>query len=492
MKTHLARIALASIATGAAFAVFDLLLNVVFGESWQLFIGRASFAAAAAALTGLDVSRKAKNDREKLQCALSERELLLESVEVTPAPYALYDKQDRLVAWNKSYQELHEPVFSSLEPPLHYADLMRATLGRTLPPDAVEKAVAERVAAQKRADGTPYDRAYAKGWYRVCKQRTRSGAIAGFASDITELKRREADLGESEARYRALAETSPTGIWRIDASGEPLYANQALIELLGVAPDAPGDLRRLLETVSNAMLARRQARQGSGRFEAQLYTASGERRHVLVVTTEWLSSKDETESCIATLVDITELKAAQDRVEHLATHDVLTGLGNRALFGRRLEAAVAASAATPVSLIAVDLDHFKEVNDRYGHSSGDAVLQETAARMRASAREKDLICRLGGDEFALLLEGATREAAREIAFRVLHALTSPFTIEGHELRIGASIGIAGAPSDGTSAEELLHKADIALYRIKRQGRCDIGMFAEESEAETQSAAIEAA
>jgi PAS domain-containing protein len=212
MTTSLARVALTVIAVSMAVAVSELALQLALGGSGQSIIAGATLAASASALTGLSVYRRAKLDRKALEQVLAERELLLESVEVTPAPYALYDNQDRLVAWNKSYRELHEPAFCSLGQPRRYADLIRATLRSTLPPEAVEKAVAERVAAQAQADGTPYDRPYSKGrWYRVCKQRTRSGAIAGFASDITELKQREADLAESEARYRALAETSPAG-----------------------------------------------------------------------------------------------------------------------------------------------------------------------------------------------------------------------------------------------------------------------------------------
>jgi diguanylate cyclase (GGDEF)-like protein/PAS domain S-box-containing protein len=460
--------------------------------AWQLLVAASSLIAGLAAFAHLEVRRNARSERRRLEGALGERELLLESIEVTPTPFALYDKNDRLIAWNKSYQDIHGPGFIKLTQPIYYADLMRAALSETLPSEALEAAVAERVAAQARADGSQHDRQYGSGrWFRISKQRTRSGAIAGFASDITELKHREAELAESEARYRALAETSPTGIWRIDEAGRPLYANSALLGLLGFAGDTPTDndeLRRRLDEVSTAMLAERRSGQARGRFETRLRTMQGDERHVLVVTTDWLPSKDATQSCLATIVDIHELKLAQARIEHLATHDLLTGLGNRVRFERSLDEAIATAHLdrTPVTLLAIDLDHFKEVNDRYGHLGGDATLRQAAERMRAATRRVDLAYRLGGDEFAIILPKAMPAMAQACAERLLAAFLMPFDLDGRQVQLGASIGIANFPDDSASAEELLRHADIALYRMKRRGRGGIAPFAEDIAQDTQS------
>ncbi|MBL8706918.1 MAG: PAS-domain containing protein, partial [Rhodospirillales bacterium] len=149
--------------------------------------------------------------------ALEQRRLLLESIEVTPTPFALYDADDRLVASNSSYRDIHEPAFSRLRQPIHYRDLMLAVARQILPPDQVEAAVRERVATHRAGDGTPVDRVYPSGrWYRVHKVRTKSGAIAGFASDVTELKHREAELVAAEARVRDFAETASDWFWESD------------------------------------------------------------------------------------------------------------------------------------------------------------------------------------------------------------------------------------------------------------------------------------
>ena len=160
---------------------------------------------------------------------LLERRLLLESVQVTPTPFALYDADDVLVTSNASYRELHEPAFSTVPRPIRYRDLMRAVAERTLPPERVEAAVEERVAAQRCADGTPHDRFYPNGhWLRVNKVRTASGAIAGFASDITELKQRETELVASEARLRDFAETASDWFWETDLMQRIVFVSDKL------------------------------------------------------------------------------------------------------------------------------------------------------------------------------------------------------------------------------------------------------------------------
>jgi diguanylate cyclase (GGDEF)-like protein len=242
--------------------------------------------------------------------------------------------------------------------------------------------------------------------------------------------------------------------------------------------------------VSAESLGVRRSGEARGRFETRLRTMQGEERDVLVVTTGWLPSKDTSETCVATIVDISELKLAHARIEHLATHDMLTGLGNRVRFERALDEAVAAAHAdkTSVALLAIDLDHFKEVNDLYGHPGGDATLREAADRMRAAMRRVDLACRLGGDEFAVILPNATPRLVQACAERLLAAFLPPFDLDGRQARLGASIGIANFPEDSASAEELMRHADIALYRMKRRGRGGIAAFAEDDGREAQAAA----
>jgi PAS domain S-box-containing protein len=186
------------------------------GHPWTALIA----GTAGGIVVGLGAAQAviARNDAQTAE-ALEERRLLLESIEVTPTPFALYDADDRLVASNSSYRDIHEPAFSQLPQPIHYRDLMLAVARQILPPEQVEAAVRERVATHRAGDGAPMDRVYPSGrWYRVHKVRTKSGAIAGFASDVTELKRREAELVAAEARVRDFAETASDWFWESDAA----------------------------------------------------------------------------------------------------------------------------------------------------------------------------------------------------------------------------------------------------------------------------------
>ena len=161
------------------------------------------------------------------------------------------------------------------------------------------------------------------------------------------------------------------------------------------------------------------------------------------------------------------------RIEHLAHHDALTGLANRALFRERLGRALAAARRRggPVAVLCLDLDRFKPVNDTLGHPVGDALLRAVAARLLACVREGDTAARLGGDEFAVLQAGAGQpEAAGALARRLVEALSAPYEVLGHQVVVGASVGVALAPGDGGDPDELLKRADMALYRAKADGR----------------------
>jgi diguanylate cyclase (GGDEF)-like protein/PAS domain S-box-containing protein len=173
------------------------------------------------------------------------------------------------------------------------------------------------------------------------------------------------------------------------------------------------------------------------------------------------------------VIDITERKAAEEQIARLARSDGLTGLANRATFMERLRQLYAAAkrGAPHFAVLYLDLDRFKPVNDTLGHPIGDRLLQEVAQRLRECTRQSDLVARLGGDEFAILQAELSELAnASELATKLLEALSAPFVIEGHGIRIGASIGISPFNAESDSSEVLLSRADIALYRAKEEGR----------------------
>ena len=176
---------------------------------------------------------------------------------------------------------------------------------------------------------------------------------------------------------------------------------------------------------------------------------------------------------VATLHDTTLRKKEGDRDHFLAYHDSLTGLPNRALFLRLLEQALAhcARSARRLAVLFIDLDHFKPVNDTLGHHLGDLLLATVAERLRASVRKSDVVARLAGDEFTVIQTDIVDvRPARALARTLVRALGRPFMLKGREVRVGASVGISIYPEDGTSPEELLQRADLAMYRAKEQGR----------------------
>lgn len=176
---------------------------------------------------------------------------------------------------------------------------------------------------------------------------------------------------------------------------------------------------------------------------------------------------------VVTHEDVTERAQAAAKIMNMALHDSLTGLCNRTYFAERMASALqhAIGSGEHAAVLYIDLDRFKQVNDTLGHPAGDMLLTEVARRLQASVRASDVVARNGGDEFAILLEHLrTREDAAQTAGRILRKLSLPFDISGHQVDIGASVGIALAPDDGDSPGLLTRRADLALYEAKSAGR----------------------
>lgn len=171
--------------------------------------------------------------------------------------------------------------------------------------------------------------------------------------------------------------------------------------------------------------------------------------------------------------DITQSRRQEEQIRQLAYYDALTGVPNRRLLEDRLAHAIRHAHRKEVMLavLFLDLDHFKQVNDTLGHAVGDALLVQFTQRVRDCLREDDTLARLGGDEFVVLLpEMDTLDDVIRVATRLVSQNATPYRIDGQEIRLGTSIGISVYPNDGTTVEELLNGADVAMYRSKRDGR----------------------
>ena len=186
--------------------------------------------------------------------------------------------------------------------------------------------------------------------------------------------------------------------------------------------------------------------------------------------------------------DVTHVKRANDRARFLAHYDELTGLANRRLFRETLDARFRVAEASPIALLCLDLDRFKAVNDTRGHPTGDQLLVAVARRLERQVRAGDLCARLGGDEFAIVLWGADAALSRAIADRIVVEVSRAYAVDGHQLDIGVSIGIAMAWPAATSYEVLLKDADAALYRAKANGR-GMACFHEHELNEQDSASV---
>lgn len=209
---------------------------------------------------------------------------------------------------------------------------------------------------------------------------------------------------------------------------------------------------------------------------------------------EWLnisaikSEKGEISNYVAVFSDITSIKDSEQKLQHLAQHDPLTGLPNRLLFIEQLQHAIERARRHNyiVGVMFLDLDRFKNINDSLGHSAGDNLLQAVAKRLLSCAREEDTVARLGGDEFMIILEEiSSAEHTAIVAQRILNEFKRPFEILGHEFYAGTSIGISTFPSDGNDAQTLIKNADTAMYRAKELGRSNYHFYSPELTAGAQ-------
>ncbi|HYM61494.1 MAG TPA: EAL domain-containing protein [Thermoanaerobaculia bacterium] len=301
----------------------------------------------------------------------------------------------------------------------------------------------------------------------------------GVHDDITERRRAEEALRESEARYRLMAENSTDMISRSTAEGIILYASDAARTLMGYEPAELAG-RSVFDLIVPG--DRSDVRRAGAGLKSLAPMTFSYRVHRKDGATVWFESTsraliDPTTGLIQEIVsvtrDISERKKAEEQIEYQAYHDALTGLPNRLLFRDRLTVALARARRQNqnAAVMFLDLDRFKVVNDTLGHSFGDELLKAIAERLRRSLREADSIARMGGDEFTILLTDlASGEDAAMIAEKLLEAIAQPLLLEGQQLFLTTSIGIAVFPTDGETAETLLRSADSAMYRAKDSGR----------------------
>jgi len=292
-------------------------------------------------------------------------------------------------------------------------------------------------------------------------------------------------LAESEGQLRHVIEAAPLPLLIARASDQKLrYLNGRAIEKLGLDPRTAPE-RSFSEFHADpevrAALAERLSRTGSvDDFEMHLKDVNG-RQSWLLLSAQPVRFGGAVCLLIA-LANIDDRKRLQDDMRRRALHDPLTGLPNRAMFLESLERAVhkARRHSAAFSLLFVDLDRFKEVNDTMGHPAGDALLKAVADRLQGAVRQSDLVARLGGDEFAVLIEEHDGpEEVMIVAQKVLGMVGQPVPVDWREAAVSASVGIASFPDDGEDVETLLKNADTAMYQAKERGRNNFQFYSPE-------------
>ncbi len=313
-------------------------------------------------------------------------------------------------------------------------------------------------------------------------QRVDDGTIiwTGYVNDISRRKALETEVRVSETRYRQLVENANDIIFTLTPQGVLSYVSPSWSATLGHPTEAvvgssvrdyvhPSDLPRCLAFLEQVL----KTGKSNGGIEYRVRHQDGTWRWHTSTSALLRSASGEVTEFLGIARDITERRAMEDRIRHLAQHDALTGLANRALFFEHIEHSLrlAARHGEKVALLFIDLDEFKPINDRLGHAAGDEVLQTTARRLVEGLRDSDLVGRLGGDEFIALLHApAGAEEALWVAGSLCRSLAEPLTVEGQTVAVTASIGVALYPDHASVSAAMVRSADRAMYCAKAAGR----------------------
>ncbi|VWX46520.1 Diguanylate cyclase [Novosphingobium sp. 9U] len=397
---------------------------------------------------------------------------LREAIDLLPEGVVFLDAEGRYILWNQQYAKIYAVSADLLERGGRFADTLRVGVARGDYPDAIgreDEWIAERLARMSEPSSR-HEQRLANGRRILIEERkTSDGGTIGLRVDIT-------DMRESEEAFRLLFERNPVAMVVYDIESRRVRsANQSASDYFGYSASAMAGLP------ASTLFADQEwprahdmlSMDSSGLGEVWQMRCAGGLTGEAVVSTR-LSQLEGYPATIVSFFDITERRRIEQRMEHMARHDELTGLANRGHCRAHLRATLEqAGSDETVTLALVDLDHFKAVNDTYGHHVGDALLTDAARRMAELVPEDALLCRIGGDEFAVIFRRSSRTQAEIVSRSIIATLSQPFHVQGNVLHIGATIGFATSPYDSSDPETLLRYADLALYAAKgeKRGTC---------------------
>ncbi len=446
--------------------------------------------------------------RKQMEATLRESEEFSRSVLRSLAAHiAVLDSQGKIRAvndaWERFAQENGNPENRGTGVGVNYFDVCRRAVGQSADEAHLALGGIQSVIDGKAPGFTLEYTCHApdqQRWFLLSASPLAGGQVGAVVShvDITARKlaelelmgnrnkleqlveQRNRELYQSEQNLRSVVESALGVILWLSPEGQIVGFNPEAERLYGKRQEqvigetyadtlVPETQRQAVSAVIDKALMGHPTRN----FEYSIKDQDGCERTFTWNVDRILGPGDEPTGVIAVGLDITTIKKAEQRLEHLAHFDQLTGLPNRLLFHDRLHAALARARrhGKQVAVLYIDLDSFKQVNDTLGHQGGDRLLATTAERLKGCVREEDTVARLGGDEFALILDGLDHtELAHSLTKRALHALDTEITFNGKKLRVSASVGVAVYPANGDNEETILRHADHAMYYAKGSGK----------------------
>jgi diguanylate cyclase (GGDEF)-like protein len=451
--------------------------------------------------TALETAKRVMLELEEQNRVLHQRELQLEetnrrfdiALSTMAQGLCMLDSELRVVECNDRYRQLFKLPPHIARPGAYLRDIVGYSVdaGRH-PGQSVDEIMAGRIAIFRKGEPATLRTTGIDG-SRTIETVYRPIAGGGWVAtydDITERERAEEEIAEQNRRFDAALNNMPHGLSMFDGDRRLIVCNRRFAEMYFLPPALTAQ-GAMFDAILAHRVATGQAPADADEYASQMRKVGAQRMasnykirlqdgRTIEVHYEPMTGG----GWVVTHQDVTESIRAEARISHLAKHDALTDLPNRVLFQEKLdEAMVRIARGHSVAVFCLDLDRFKSVNDTLGHGIGDALLKLVADRLRKAVRESDTIARLGGDEFAVIQPFVEQPTgATALASRIIETLSAPFIIGDHVIDIGASIGVAVAPGDGMSADDLLKNSDLALYRAKSDGRGVYRFFEPEMDA----------
>jgi diguanylate cyclase (GGDEF)-like protein len=411
---------------------------------------------------------------EQRECELEAAHALLnEAIEQLDEGFVLFDENDCVIACNSKYKEIWG--FKKSITGLPFKSLLDQTVDRGVTLSRKKNWRKMRLEQHlAKQSSSVYHFASGK-WIQITETTTAAGQKVGIYTDITEVKnnekqRREAEVSEKNVLLQTSIDSIDQAIVVFDSRGTLLARNNQFTSMLNLPPDVctVGSKIQLIRPLSPRLFNM------PDHLKSQFFSEKQPIEYVISENTTSIKVKAypmPNAGSVVTFTDISKEAQYQQRIEHLASHDYLTGLNNRASFNDYFNRSLKAISSPPdqfIALLFLDLDSFKDINDTLGHQAGDKVLCEVSNRLISYTPDTAYCARLGGDEFGILLYATDQD---EIAIRAQHLLSKlalPMRIEGNNIVIKGSIGITLAPFDGIDPQILLRNSDLAMYEAKKK------------------------